>query len=696
MKVKGRFHRLALTGVLSGVAVLGLATIPSISGASVQPHPSGTLTFPEVQNDWTFVNPFLPGSQFTASNAAFISLQDRPLYLFGAGNNTSINYTYSLANAPSFSNTTHPGKTTVTVPLKGWHWSNGETVNGASALFWINMEKWADNPANYNYSNVWPYGGYSPGVGIPDQVVSASASGNTLTIVFNEEVDSTWALDNALQVITPMPISWDKTSNGGAAGSGHCSSNATFSATAPYPMTGSVETDCGHVYNYLNANDGGTLGATSNAAHLGASLWRVSDGPWKLGTIVNEPSNIGGTMPTFTPNTAYSGTNRAQAAELKFVYFTSQTAEDNALASYTDHLTTGGVPANYTTVATVHTGPSPPSSESAGANIDSAINSHYATEIGSLWGFDYAYYNFTGGAPHQALLNQQYIRQALDLAVDQAGIDTTVYNGYAVPDCNPLPPVDDPYQNNTNCSNSSTNPSTVGGSVYNLNLAKSLLTSHGWNINSTPATCTSGGAGSGNCGAGISTGDHLIVDFAYVYSAGSSTNTQVADMDSEWAAIGAEMNQQTFTTSTSLAGACFVSSPTYDVCWYGGWVYNPGVFVSGEQLLLTGAGSNENGFSNATVDCSIKNTIELTEPSSCTSISYAWTTNETTALHNYANFTGFSGAGLAPLVYVPDYLGPSEVNRSVTWTGPASAAALGTANKFSNPVDNFLPEFMRP
>jgi peptide/nickel transport system substrate-binding protein len=689
-----------MTGILSGVAVLGLATIPSISGASVQPHPSGTLTFPEVQNDWTFINPFLPGSQFTASNAAFISLQVRPLYLFGAGNNTSINYTYSLANAPTVS---YPSSTTtkVTVPLKGWKWSNGETVNAQTALFWINMEKWADNPANYDYNTIWPYGGYSPNVGIPDQVKSASASGNVLTINFAGKLNSTWVLDNALQAITPMPISWDKTSTGGAAGSGHCSSNATFSATAPYPMTGAVETDCGHVYNYLEANDGGTLDQTDNAAHLGESLWKVSDGPWKIGTLTNEPSNIGGVMPSFVPNTLYSGTNKAQAATLKFVYFSSQTAEDNALASYTDKLTTGGVPANYTTAATVHTGPSPPSSEAAGANIDSAINSHYATEIGSLWGYDFAYYNFTGGAPHQALLNQQYIRQALNLAVSQAGIDTTVYNGYAVPDCDPLPPIDDPYQNNTTCSNSSTNPSTVGGSTYNLNLAKSLLSSHGWNINSTPAVCTSGGSGSGNCGAGISTGDHLIVDFAYVYSAGSSTNTQVADMDSEWAAVGAEMNQQTFTTSTSLAGACFVASPAYDVCWYGGWVYNPGVFVSGEQLLLTGAGSNEAGFSNATVDCSIENTTELTEPSACTSISYSWvntstSAGETQALHNYANYTGFSGGGLAPYVYVPDYLGPLEVNRSVTWTGPASSAALGTANKFANPVDNFLPEFMRP
>jgi peptide/nickel transport system substrate-binding protein len=694
MQIKGKFHRLVAAGCIAGVAVLGLVAVPSItSGASSAPHVTGSLTFPEVQNDWTFVWPFLPGSQFTASNASFDSLQQRPLYLFGAGNETSVDYTYSLANKPTFS--TVGGKTIATIDLKGWKWSNGETVNAQSALFWINLEKYADNPANYNYSSVWPYGGYSPGVGIPDQVVAATATGNTLKITFNEQVNNTWALDNALQVITPMPLSWDISHSGGAAGSGGCSGNTTYGSAAPYALSNTENTKCGAVYSYLDNLSGGNGTSTASKATYDTAFWKVSDGPWLLTNVVNESPTIGGVMPTFGVNTHYSGSNKAQVATLNFEYFDSQTAETTALETG-GSLATGGVPATDTDPATIIAlQGSSSDTEKAGANKDSNINSHYATQIASLWGFDYAYFNFTSGAPHSELIGQQYIRQAINLADNQGGIDTTAYNGYAVPDCNPLPPVADPYQNDESCS-------TNAGYAANLAQGKALLTSHGWTVPAHgSATCTSPGTGTGECGAGIARNEALNIGFDYVYSAGSSTNTQVSEMQSEWASIGITMQQDQFTTSTSLAATCFSGNPTYDVCWYGGWVYNPGVFVSGEQLLLTGAGSNENGFSNHNVDCAIENTITSVKPSSCSN--YAFWTSTTTAsgelkaLHTYANLTGYqpSAGGLAPYVYVPDYLPPSEINRDLKWTGPAPTKALGSTNTFSNPVANFLPEFIK-
>ena len=64
-------------------------------------------------------------------------LMYRPLYFFGNNTNTNvaINYPLSPANAPVYSN----GGKTVTVTMKGWKWSNGETVDANSVLFFLNM-----------------------------------------------------------------------------------------------------------------------------------------------------------------------------------------------------------------------------------------------------------------------------------------------------------------------------------------------------------------------------------------------------------------------------------------------------------------------------------------------------------------------------------------------------------------------------
>jgi len=59
----------------------------------------------------------------------------RPLYWFGNGASPTLNTSLSLADAPVYN-----GRT-VTITMKGWKWSNGETVTAQDAVFWIHMQQ---------------------------------------------------------------------------------------------------------------------------------------------------------------------------------------------------------------------------------------------------------------------------------------------------------------------------------------------------------------------------------------------------------------------------------------------------------------------------------------------------------------------------------------------------------------------------
>ncbi len=102
-----------------------------------------------------------------------------------------MNYPLSPANAPVYSS---DGKT-VTITMKGWKWSNGETVDASDVIFWLNMMK--AEPANYY--------GYVPGL-LPDNLASYSATGaNTVVLHLKSAVSSIWFTYNQLAEITPMP-----------------------------------------------------------------------------------------------------------------------------------------------------------------------------------------------------------------------------------------------------------------------------------------------------------------------------------------------------------------------------------------------------------------------------------------------------------------------------------------------------------
>ncbi len=504
--------------------------------------PTGTLTYAEGPGaNPNYIFPYMGCAYFSVSNSQqFQELMYRPLYWFGLGASSAVQFPLSLANAPTFSNKDKQ----VTINLKGWKFSDGQTVNAESVLFFLNLYK-AD-PTSYC--------GYNAGYGIPDQVSSVSGSGDKVTIDFSSSVNPNWLLYNYLSEITPMPEAWDVTSASAAAGSGGCGAGA-YGASA-------TATACKAVEKYLD-------GLSTNTSTYTAAPWNVVDGPWKLAAF----DSLGNA--TFVPNPTYSGPQKALVAKVIEKAYTSSTAEENDL--YANKLDLGYVDPSQL--------PSPaPAPGQVGGQI-AALKSTYNLVTGSVWSFNYAPFNFAKADPKAPELNQLYIRQALQESINQLAIIRAVDKGYGWPTYSPIPP-------NT--------PTSIAGSVpnpypYSQSAAKSLLTDHGWTIVNGVQTCTRPGTGSNECGAGIASGSKLALSIIWSSGTPSLDSTLAAEI-SAWKSIGIPFTHSE-ASFNDVTAQC--NGGSFQICmWGAGWVYSPDYYPSGETLFTPTGGFNPGSYSD--------------------------------------------------------------------------------------------------
>ncbi|HMD93890.1 MAG TPA: ABC transporter substrate-binding protein, partial [Trebonia sp.] len=321
-----------------------------------------------------YIFPFIPlaeSSSYTVNQWQW--LMYRPLYLFGGNNNSvAVNYPLSPADPPVYSD----GGKTVTITMKGWKWSNGETVSADDMVFWLNMMK--AEKANFY--------GYSPGLA-PDNITSYSATGpNTLVINLNQGYSSIWFTYNQLAEFTPMPMAWDVTSLSAKAGSGGCATDTAADKWAK----------CTAVYNFLAAQ------AKSASTYASSPIWGVVDGPWKT-TSYNSNGNV-----TMSPNPAYSGSPKPSLTSFKYVPFTDSSTEYTALQ--TGQLDIGTVP----------TADLPQKPLSATLPPTNPLGSGYNLQPLIPFGFNYFVPNMNNQATGP-MFKQLYIRQAMQMVMDQPG-----------------------------------------------------------------------------------------------------------------------------------------------------------------------------------------------------------------------------------------------------------------------------------
>jgi peptide/nickel transport system substrate-binding protein len=560
---KLRLGAVAAVGVVSLVAAAcsssGGSSSGSNSASSGVPVKGGTATVAlpaGVTNNWIF--PFYAISNSSVYNSnQFQWMFYRPLYMFGNNTNTNvtINYPLSPANPPDYTN----GGKTVVINMKGWKWSDGETVNAQSLIFFLNMAK-AEKDNWYAYSKSL----------LPDNVASYKATGpNQLTIQLNSQYSSIWYTYNQLAELNPMPLAWDVTSLGAKPGSGGCTTDTAADGWAK----------CKAVYTFLTAQ------SKIASTYATSPLWSVVDGPWKLSSF-NTNGNV-----TIVPNKAYSGSPKPRLSAIKFLPYTADSAEYTALK--TGQLDVGYIP-------TQDVGQKPANSWLPASN---PLGSSYYLEPFFSYGIEYAQPNFNNPQVGH-MVRQLYIRQAMQYAENQPGISSAIWRGYATPVSGPVPTV----PTNEFLPAIQKENNGQGPYPYNPAKAKALLTSHGWSEVGGVMQCQD----PSKCGTGITKGEQLKMTFVYSTGIAAATATYQT-IKSEESQIGIDVTLvgQSFDSIIGESLPCAPMGPkcNVQVFAFGGWGFDgPGFEPTGEPLFATGAGSNSGNYSNPEMDRLINET----------------------------------------------------------------------------------------
>jgi len=575
---RSRLARVAVAGA-AGMLALGIAACSSSSSTTTSPStstsasassspsstaapvPGGTATVALPAGvTYNYIFPFIPAASANEYNTlGFEELLYRPLYYYGNnGNSVAINYPLSTADAPVYSD----GGKTVTITMKAWKWSNGESVDATDLVFWLNMME--AEKANFY--------GYVPGL-IPDNLASYSATGpDTVVLHLKSAVSTIWFTYNQLAELTPMPEAWDVTKAGATSGSGGCATDTAKDKWAK----------CTAVYNYLSGL------AKQSGSYATSPIWSVVDGPWKLSSF-----NTDGYV-TFAPNATYSGSPKPTLTEVKMVPYTDDTTE------YTG-LRTGAVDVGYIPPADLaHVSGTEvlPSTDPLGSAYN--LSPYYS------YGIQYYLINFHNPT-YGPVFSQLYIRQALQEVMDQEGMIKAIDNGYGYPTPGAVPQ----QPSNQWIPTIQNENGGQGPYAFSVATATALLTSHGWSEVAGVQTCEKPGTAATECGASIAKGTKL--SFTMDYATGiTAFQDEVANYKSDAGQAGIQINDvpQSFNTVIGETTPCAVGPKcNWDMLNFGGWNFNgPGFEPTGEPLFATGAGSNAGSYSDPTEDKLINET----------------------------------------------------------------------------------------
>ena len=520
---------LAAALALSGCA----ASREPHGGGSGVPKTGGAVRFalpPSATPNW--IMPFSIPGYGGGYNAMVRSTMYVPLYSYdGSSGSVTLDDAASAGNPPSYS----PDGKTVTITLKPLTWSTGEPVTTRDVEFWLNLARAGkDN-----------WGKYSKGL-IPDSITGFRAvDARTFTLTLDKAYNPDWFTANQLSLIVPMPHTWDKTSASG-------------------PVADHDRTPAGakQVFDFLvgQAKQLGTYGTNP--------LWKVSDGPFALAGFTSSGEV------TLRKNPKYTGPDPAKLDTVRFLTFTSSSAEYNVLRA-------GGVDYGY--LATSNLGQRP-KLEAQG----------YRVEPWNGWSITYSPYNFHNPQLGK-VFSQLYVRQAIQHAVDQDAITRVIWRGTARVGYGPVP-----QDNDTKylSPRQKTNPYP-----FDLGASRQLLADHGWRPGPDGVQACADPA---KCGEGIAKGTRLSMTML-TESGSDETDGTMQELHSELSKAGIEMKINAQPLNTVLANGTSCAPQDASCSWQlsyfgtqGSWYFpaNP----SGEELFSTGAGTNFGSYTDPQAD----------------------------------------------------------------------------------------------
>jgi peptide/nickel transport system substrate-binding protein len=630
-RLSGRPRAAGIVCDVAASLVTGLVVVAALGMAPAEAGPAGaasstpsTVRYAEAAGQApNFIFPFVTLAHFSTANMQqFQYLMYRPLYWFGTAHSVTLDERLSLAGLPAFSDHDR----VVTIHLQPYRWSDGERVDARDVLFWLNIwhvERRRD-PA-------WIPGGLS----IPTNVKAVRLEGpSTVELELKHSVNPTWFLYNQLSTITPLPIAWTRTSAGAKPGSAGCA----------YAAFGTGDAACTSVYDFLSEQSGfnPTKPTTRFPGILSTfasnPLWKVVDGPWRL-------ESYGATAPAvFVPNRRYSGPNKPRIAEFVEQPFTSTTAELHAL----EH---GSVDVGYLPGADVR------------SPTAAVVARRYRLHPVYPWEIRFFNFNFdsTGDAGAAgAIFSQLYVRQAMQLLVDQPALIKTVGNGYGSVSDGPVPLVprtpflskverEDPYS-------------------YDPHRAVRLLRSHGWSV--TPGgtdVCERPGAGAAECGEGVPAGAKLALTITnWLGRFTSQMHGLLAAELRSWGSAGIHVTSITVDESLVGPGACNPGRRTsckWEITAARTWIYVPDLYPSGEEIFST---TPQNEFGANYGLFVTKRNIEMIKATDTTKVT----------LHPWENYI----ATQLPLLFEPVFVQEfSEIYKSLHAAPPGPLGQLTPA-----------------
>ncbi len=382
-----------------------------------------------------------------------------------------------------------------------------------------------------NTSLPWGYGGAGIG-GLPTRWQSVTSDGpDTVVVTLNKASNPQWFLHNGLAQIVPAPKSvWDIHKN--------------------------MDNELAFIKSV--AND------------PGSSYYNVVDGAFKFDAAGSKTDNE---YWTFLPNTQYDG-HKASIAKLIYVYESSNSSEFAALKL--NKLDVGYLPFSLYS--------------SRNELVDDKFSTVYP------FGFNYLIPNFNANAPDGfgQIIKHQYVRQALEMGINQSGMIDSLYYGHGTQGFSPIPakPVTKFYDS------SLANPAS-----YNPKAGEKLLESHGWSLKN-----------------GVMTKGSQKLAFTLDYASGVNVLAdQVQLMKQDWAKEGIQVTLESQPFDTLIADTNQAEGSKWQMVWWGGgWTYEPDYYPTGGGLFATSSASNYGGYDSTEMNTLIQKTYE---PGTSTQIS---------------------------------------------------------------------------
>ncbi|MFC5825932.1 peptide ABC transporter substrate-binding protein [Nonomuraea insulae] len=368
---------------------------------------------------------------------------------------------------------------------------------------------------------------YKPG-GFPDNISAFKVKDDkTFSVTTTKAYNAAWFVGNQLNRIVPLPQhAWDK---GGDA-------KKTFEEL--------------------------TAASKDPKSYATNPLWKTNSGPWKLESYVPSGEVV------LAKQDTYSGTDKPKINKVVLRPFTGDDAEFNVLRA-------GQIDYGYI----------PPANLSQKSYLESK---GYKTSPWYGWSITYLQLNFNNPKTG-VLFEQPYLRQALQMLIDQPTISKVIWSGMAAPTCGPVP--------------AKQGSPSGQGCVYPFDPAKAkqLLESHGWTVAPDGQTTCADPA---LCGEGIAKGTPL--SFTVTSQSGFSAATKMfAEIKSSMAKVGVQLTIKEVPDSVAVTPACKPdeSKCDWDMSFFGSqgsWYYP--AFASGERLFQTDAPVNLGSYSNPEAD----------------------------------------------------------------------------------------------